>query len=329
MLTKALLWLVAVFLVTVPLGGWAVGRLRAWGIAKRIRSDEPDSHQVKWGTPTMGGLYFLAVLTLGCLMLWAAGVRGAWPPLVATLAFAALGAFDDVQGLRDHEGVGWLVRGKFAAQWLLALGVAVVLYLNAPAHFGARAPGAAFGLLDVIWIVLAMLYLVGMANAVNITDGMDGLAGGTCSAAYGALAVIFLAEGQTGWGLFALTVVGALLGYLWHNSHPAAVIMGDTGSQALGAGLAALAALSGRWLLVPLIGLVFVIEALAVMIQVGYFKHTRRRYGEGRRVFRMAPIHYHFELGGWSEVQVTTRFVLVGVAAALVGVALALGGVAW
>ncbi len=327
MLTRALLWVVAVFAVTVPLGSWAVGRLRAWGIAKRIRSDEPDSHQVKGGTPTMGGLYFLAVVALGCLLLGAMGVKGTLPPLVATLAFAALGAFDDVQGLRDHEGVGWLVKGKFAAQWLLALGVAVVLYLHAPSHFGRAA--VTFGLLDLIWVALTMLYLVGMANAVNITDGMDGLAGGTCSAAYGALAVVFLAEGQTGWGLFALTVVGALLGYLWHNSHPAAVIMGDTGSQALGAGLAALAALSGRWLLIPLIGLVFVVEALAVMLQVGYFKYSRRRYGEGRRIFRMAPIHYHFELGGWSEVQVTTRFVLVGVAAGVVGVALALGGVAW
>jgi len=328
MLARALLWVVAVFAVTVPLGSWAVGRLRAWGIAKRIRSDEPDSHQVKWGTPTMGGLYFLAVVALGCLLLRVAGVTGVLPPLVATLAFAALGAFDDVQGLRDHEGVGWLVKGKFAAQWLLALGVAVVLYLNAPSHFG-RAAAVTFGLLDLTWIVLTMLYLVGMANAVNITDGMDGLAGGTCAAAYGALAVVFLVGGQPAWGLFALTVVGALLGYLWHNSHPAAVIMGDTGSQALGAGLAALAALSGRWLLIPLIGLVFVVEALAVMLQVGYFKYSRRRYGEGRRIFRMAPVHYHFELGGWSEVQVTTRFVLLGVAAGVVGVALALGGVAW
>lgn len=328
-MTGALLWTVAVFLVAVPLGGWAKDRLRAWGIAKRIRSDEPDSHQVKWGTPTMGGLYFLALLTVGCLVLWIADLRGVMPPLMATLAFAALGAFDDVQGLRDKEGVGWLARGKFAAQWIVALGVAVLLFVHVAECQVWLWNGVELELPTGVWLALAMLYLVGMANAVNLADGMDGLAAGTSAAAYAALGAVCLANGQPDWGMFGLTMVGVLLAFLWHNVHPAAMFMGDTGSQALGAGLAALAVLSGHWLLVLLVGIVFVAEALSVMIQVGYFKYCKRRYGEGRRVFRMAPLHYHFELGGWSEVQVTSRFVLVGMVAGLLGVALALWGGAW
>ena len=329
MLGQALLWMALVFAATVPWGGWVASRLQAWGVAKRIRSDEPDSHMAKWGTPTMGGAYFLAMLVLGCLILWGAGEPGVLPPLAATLAFAALGAFDDIQGLRDDEGVGWLVRGKFAAQWLVALGIAVLLFASAETRSVRLGASLTVALPSVVWVALAMLYMVAMANGVNFADGMDGLAAGTAAAAYAALGVICLVDGQSSLGLYSLTVTGVLLAFLWHNAHPASMFMGDTGSQALGAGLAAVAVLSGRWLLLLLVGIVFVVEALSVMIQVGYFKYCKRRYGEGRRVFRMAPIHYHFELGGWSEVQVVSRFVLVAMVAGMVSVASALWGGAW
>jgi len=329
MLSQALLWAALVFAATVPLGGWVARTLRARGMAKRIRSDEPDSHMVKWGTPTMGGLYFLAMLTVACLVLWGVGERGVMPPLAATLAFAALGAFDDIRGLQDAEGVGWLARGKFAAQWLVALGIGILLFFSAQGQRIRLGPEATLSLPAVAWVALAMLYLVGMANAVNLADGMDGLAAGTAAAAYAALGVVCLADGQSSLGVFSLTMTAVLLAFLWHNAHPASMFMGDTGSQALGAGLAAVAVLSGHWLLLLLVGVIFVAEALSVMIQVGYFKYSRRRYGKGRRVFRMAPIHYHFELGGWSEVQVVSRFVLVGMVAGMLGVALALWGEAW
>jgi phospho-N-acetylmuramoyl-pentapeptide-transferase len=329
MLSQALLWTALVFAATVPWGGWAARRLQSWGAVKRIRSDEPDSHMAKWGTPTMGGAYFLTMLALGCLILWAAGEREVLLPLAPTLAFAGLGAFDDIQGLRDVEGVGWLVRGKFLAQWLVALGMGVLLFSSAEARDVRLGPSLTVALPPVVWIALAMVYMVGMANGANFADGMDGLAAGSAAAAYAALGMTCLADGKLSLGLFSLTMTGVLLAFLWHNAHPAAIFMGDTGSQALGAGLVAVALLSGRWLLLLLVGIVFVVEVISVMIQVGYFKFCKRRYGEGRRVFRMAPIHYHFELGGWSEVQVVSRFVLVAMIAGMVGVAFVLWGGVW
>jgi len=198
--------------------------------------------------------------------------------------------------------------------------VALVAYWSAAEH-PLVVPLAGARMEIGSWFVpVAALLMVFFANAVNLTDGLDGLAGGTAIIAFAAYGL--LAGSADDLASFSLAVVGSLLAFLWYNVRPARLFMGDTGSLALGAGLAMVAMLSGHWLLLPLIGIVFVAEAVSVMIQVSYFKYTRHRFGEGRRVFRMSPLHYHYELGGWAEVTITQRFWIVAAVAAAAGVAL-------
>jgi phospho-N-acetylmuramoyl-pentapeptide-transferase len=312
---------VGTFGLMLPWGNLVIRTLLARGIRKHIRLDGPATHQVKAGTATMGGLYILAGVCLFTVALTLAGFPQGLLPLLAMLAFGALGAFDDLQGLRDQAGVGWLARYKFAWQWGVALLVALVFYLWGGTHTAVW-PFSGNGLdLGLGVLPLTTLLLVWSANAVNLTDGLDGLAAGTALLSYLAYGVICLITAQVGLGLFCFVLVGALLAFLWYNMHPARMFMGDTGSQALGAGLAAVAILTGHWMLLPLIGIIFVAEAVSVMLQVGYFKYTKHKYGAGRRILRMAPLHHHFEKGGWSEVQITLRFWLVAAVAALLGVA--------
>lgn len=321
-----LVWLSAAFALLVPWGGRVVEALLRRGIGKNIRADEPSAHQVKSGTATMGGLYFLAGIAALAVVQAILGHPEVLLPLGAMLGFGLLGAYDDLRGLKDVSGVGWLARYKFAWQWILGLILALILFWARPSHLlilplSGRA-------VELGWwsVPIAALLLVFAANAVNLTDGLDGLAGGTSAIAFAAYGLLAAWEGQQGLAAFAAISVGALLAFLWFNVHPARLFMGDTGSQALGAGLATVALLSGHWLLFPLIGLVFLAEALSVMAQVSYFKYTRRKYGAGRRILRMSPLHYHFELGGWSEVQVTLRFWLIALIAAAMGLALRRGG---
>jgi phospho-N-acetylmuramoyl-pentapeptide-transferase len=177
-----------------------------------------------------------------------------------------------------------------------------------------------------IYSPLAILFICGMSNAVNLTDGLDTLAASTAAIAFGAYGIIGFIQLQPQVVLLAFTAAGACFGFLWYNAFPAQVFMGDTGSLTLGALLAVLAFQTNQWLLLPLIGGVFVAEAVSVMLQVSWFKYTRRKYGEGRRFFKMSPLHNHFELSGWSETQTSMRFWLFSMVLALVGVALALIG---
>jgi phospho-N-acetylmuramoyl-pentapeptide-transferase len=315
----------ATFLVTLPWGGRFVAALLRRGIGKNIRAEEPDANQRKAGTPTMGGLYLVAGLTAASAVLALAGYPKVLAPLAVTLAYGALGAYDDLRALRDVSAVGWLARYKFAAQCALALVLAVLLTLVAEER--VLIVPLTGRVVEIGWwfLPIAAMVIVAVSNGVNLADGMDGLAGGTSAIAVGAYAVLALDAGQLWLGLFAAALVGATMAFLWFNVHPARVFMGDVGAQALGAGLAAIAMLSGHWLVLPLIGLVFTLEALSDVIQVGYFKWSRRRTGEGRRVFRMAPLHYHYSLGGMPETRVTLRLWIVGLIAALAGVALAVG----
>ncbi len=297
-MTGPLLLGVGTFLLMLPWGSWVVRALLERGISKQIRTDGPASHQVKSGTATMGGLYILAGVTVITVVLVLRGFSETLGPLLALLAYGALGAYDDLRGLRDSEGVGWLARSKFSWQWGLALVLALLLFSMREEHAVVLpVSGAVF---DMGWwfVPVVGLLLVATSNAVNLTDGLDGLAGGTLAIAYAAYGIIAALSGQLGLSLFCFVVVGALGAFLWFNVHPALLFMGDTGSQGLGAGLAAVAVLTGHWLLLPVIGLIFVAESLSDILQVGYFKFSRRRYGEGRRILRMAPLHHHFELGG-------------------------------
>jgi phospho-N-acetylmuramoyl-pentapeptide-transferase len=324
-MAEALLLCGLAFLLIVPWGGWVVRELLKRGIGKQIRFDGPASHQVKAGTATMGGLYILAALAIITAILAVAGHKQALLPLVVMLAHGLFGAFDDLQGLADAKGVGWLARYKFPAQWALAIGLALVLFWGVEAH--PIVLPVSGRVLEMGWwfVPAAAFFMVAFSNAVNLTDGQDGLAAGTLAIALGAYGVLAGTSAHKALSLFSFALVGVLLAFLWFNAHPAEMFMGDTGSQALGAGLAAVAALSGHWLLLPVIALVPVAEALSVILQVSYFKYSRRRYGEGRRIFRMSPLHHHYELGGYSEAQITARFLLVAAGAAAIGVGLGIG----
>jgi phospho-N-acetylmuramoyl-pentapeptide-transferase len=252
------------------------------------------------------------------------------------VAFGVLGALDDwvkVRGKRV-KGEGMSGRQKFAIQIGLALIVALVLHFGPSQLRSLALPGVEQKIdIGVLWIPIAVIAIAGMSNAVNFTDGMDGLAGIISATAF--LAYGIIAYWQSFQGLepgaaarvstlapFSLIMVGAILAFLWFNAHPAQLFMGDTGSLALGATLAVVALMTGQWLILPVIALVPVAEMLTVILQVAYFKYTKRKYGEGRRLFKMSPLHNHFELLGWSETQVVQRFWLIGIWSAMVGMAL-------
>ncbi|NMB67500.1 MAG: phospho-N-acetylmuramoyl-pentapeptide-transferase [Chloroflexi bacterium] len=314
------------FMFTVIWGGPLLRILRHFKIGKLIRMEGPDSHALKMGTPTMGGILFILPVTVLTLLLNAATLlgyevvgRSILLPLLVLLVYAFLGAIDDWEGIRGpRRGLGMRARTKFLLQLVLAIVVAYGLkyVLDAPELYW---PGSEDEIpLGNMYIPIAIFLIVGMSNAVNLTDGLDGLAGLISATAFATYGLIALMQGYTFLGRFCFTLVGALFGFLWFNVHPAQLFMGDMGSLALGATLAVVALMTGQWLLLPVIAIIPVSEALAVILQVGYFKITK-----GKRLFKMAPLHHHFELLGWSETQVVQRFWLVGLMAAMLGVALA------
>ncbi|HEX2991457.1 MAG TPA: phospho-N-acetylmuramoyl-pentapeptide-transferase [Anaerolineales bacterium] len=314
------------FVMTVIWGTPLLRVLRHFKIGKLIRVDEPGHHNVKMGTPTMGGVLFILPVLLLTLLLNAAvfiGLdvigRSVLVPLIVMVAYAALGALDDWEGLRGkRRGEGMRARTKFLAQVALALGTAFVLkvLLDVPQ---LRLPGISDDIeLGWWYIPIAAFIIVSESNAVNFTDGLDGLAGLISATAFAAFGGIALMQEQTYLARFCFTVVGAIFGFLWFNVHPAELFMGDTGSLALGATLAVVALMTGQWPLLLVIAVIPLSEALSVVIQVLYFKITK-----GKRFFKMAPLHLHFELLGWSETQVVQRFWLIGLLAAMVGMGLA------
>ncbi len=339
------------FLFAVVWGSPLIAYLRSYGIGKQIRFDGPSSHQTKTGTPTMGGLMilipvFLIVLAaglaqllvgtaLGQALLDRLGVarvfffgRSILVPLGVMLGFGLLGGLDDWAGVRGHRnGEGILARWKFIIQLALATIAALVLHFGPPDLHSVAIPGMSEKVeIGLWWLPIAAFIIIASSNAVNLTDGLDGLAGSIAALCFLCYGIIAYLQDQ-GWLLaFCFTMVGAILAFLWYNAYPADLFMGDVGSEALGATLAVVALMTGQWLLLPIIGGVFVAETLSVILQVGYFKFTRIRYGQGRRIFKMTPLHHHFELLGWSETQVTQRFWLMAIMAAMLGVALALWG---
>ena len=315
------------FVMTVIWGTPLLRVLRHFRVGKIIRVEEPDQHRVKMGTPTMGGvLFILPVLLLTGLLNAAALIglnvtgRSVLVPLIVFVSFAVLGALDDWEGIRGkRRGDGMRIRTKFLAQVALALGTAFVLKygLMVPEMI---LPGVQLDLeLGWWYIPIAAFVIVSESNAVNFTDGLDGLAGLISATAFAAFGGIALMRGQTYLAQYCFIIVGALFGFLWFNVHPAELIMGDTGSLSLGSTLAVVALMTGHWPLLLIIAIVPLCEALSVVIQVAYFRMTK-----GKRFFKMAPIHLHFELLGWSETQVVQRFWLIGLLAAMIGIGLAL-----
>jgi phospho-N-acetylmuramoyl-pentapeptide-transferase len=309
-------------LVTVAVGHPIVAELRRRKLGKAHTGDEPEAYASKAGTPVMGGVMFLIGLTVAAFPFTLVEDEDMLIPLGAMLVAATLGIYDDAQNLvgagrvSGHEPWFWAV--KWGVHLAIAVVVAVLLYdrleLDAVLlpHFGAYSLGAAY------IPVLVAIFLAATSGAV-ITDGMDGLMAGVSAFAFGCYAVIALAQGQDELGAFALSAAAAAAAFLYFNANPAQVFMGEVGSQSLAVGVVVVAFMTGWWLLLPVICVVFFIEGLSAAIQIAYFKATH-----GKRVFRMAPIHYHFQLGGWTETQVVVRFWLLAMLGALAGIGLAL-----
>jgi phospho-N-acetylmuramoyl-pentapeptide-transferase len=316
------------FLLTVIWGGPLIRILHLLKIGKQIRIEGPQRHITKLGTPTMGGLMVIipvllitGVLNLVSLLspLNVIG-RSILLPLIVMVAYALLGAIDDWQGVRGRVlGQGMRARWKFLWQTLIALGAALVLKygLQSPNLFLPNYPEVID--LGNFYVPIAMFIIVSSTNAVNFTDGLDGLAGLISATAFAAYGVIAMLQGQVFLLRFCFTIVGSLFAFLWYNVHPAELFMGDSGALSFGATLGVVALMTGQWALLPVIAIIPVSEVVSVILQIVYFKVTK-----GRRLFKMAPLHHHFELMGWSETQVVQRFWLVGLLAAMIGVALAL-----
>lgn len=319
------------FVLTVIWGSPLIRLLHHFRIGKVIREEGPQQHQVKFGTPTMGGVMIIAPVALITILLNATTLIGlkilglsVLVPLGTMAVFGLMGALDDWEGIRGpRRGLGMPARTKLIIQIIFAVIIAIALryLLNVPDLY---IPGVNATLrLGIFYVPFAAFVIISGSNAINFTDGLDGMAGLISSTAFAAYAIIAILQSQDFLARFCFTVVGALFGFLWFNVYPAKLIMGDTGSQAIGATLGVISLMTGQALLLPIIAIIPVSIALSVVIQITYYRYTKKKYGEGRRVFKMAPLHHHFELSGWSETQVVQRFWLISLLAALVGVAMA------
>ena len=313
---------VASFTITMFIAPYVIKWLRqTLKAGKVVRSDGPKSHQTKFGTPAMGGILFSGVTI--CLTA-AFNLVNHYSQLLNLGALAgctALGAVDDVLSTVRVGSAG--LRARFKLAWTILIAIIIVVVIHIPrllAHPNeVYIPTYGYFDFGLAYWPLAVIAIVATAQAVNLTDGLDGLAAGTGAVAFATFgAIALLTPNYVYTGEFCFTLVGALLAFLWFNTYPARVFMGDTGSLALGACLATVALLLNQLLILPVIGFVFVIVAISDIVQVGYFKFTG-----GRRLLRMAPLHHHLELIGWHENQITQRFWIVSMLAGVAGLALA------
>ena len=334
-------------LIGLLIGPYVIDRLREFQIGQYIREEGPQSHQKKSGTPTMGGV-LICISILVPTLLWAdLSNPYVWLVMLSTLAFGAIGFADDYIKVVHRRNLGLTARAKLGLQLLASLGVAVTL-LRMEVH-GGYSTKLMFPFLkrfrpDLVWewlgqiphmhwlaflpfVLFVMIVIAGASNAVNLTDGLDGLAIGCTIIAAGALTVLTYVSGHVVFSdylelqrmpmvseltVFCGAMVGASIGFLWYNAHPAEIFMGDVGSLALGGAIGTVAVVIKQELLLPFIGGVFIMEALSVMLQVGSYKLRN-----GKRIFKMAPLHHHFELLGWSESKVITRFWILALIFAL------------
>jgi len=327
---RAAMATVTAITISFALGPWLIRRLRALQDGgETIREDTPERHREKAGTPSMGGLIILAALLMSTLLWTNLHNRYVWVLILATSGFALIGFLDDWRKLRTRKGIS--AKEKFGAQIVLAGSLMAWLHLWPPDGFSTALSIPFFKgwlvTLGWFWVPFALLVIVGASNAVNLTDGLDGLAIGPIVMAGGAFAIIAYLSGNfrlaeylrilnvKGTGeltIFCAALVGAALGFLWFNSYPAQVFMGDVGSLALGGALGMLAVLTKNEFVSAILNGVFLVEAVSVIVQVASFRTT------GKRVFRMAPIHHHFELEGMSEPKIIVRFWIASIMLALV-----------
>jgi phospho-N-acetylmuramoyl-pentapeptide-transferase len=316
-MTELIQGLLLAFAIVVILMAPYIRALHALGFGKRIRREGPESHYIKEGTPTMGGLLIVGVVLGVYFFLRSRPDASTFAPIAALAAVGLLGAFDDYLNARTGEGIQarqkliWLTIVAFVAAWqiqqtydITAIAVPFV---------------GAVSIDPRVYVLFGAFAIIAAANGVNITDGLDGLSGGTVAIAFVAYLLIALLNepAQPNLALLCALIIGALLGFLWFNVHPAQIFIGDSGALSLGATLAVTALITGQILVLPLIGIIFVIETSSVILQIGWF-----RVSGGHRLFRMSPIHHHFELGGWDEEKITIRFWILAILAAMLGVTL-------
>jgi phospho-N-acetylmuramoyl-pentapeptide-transferase len=315
-MVRILVGFLLAFAGVVALGPVYIGLLERLGYGKQIRVEGPQGHLVKAGTPTMGGMLLIVVVMF---LAMAMRIEDAYTltPMLALVGVGILGAIDDFVNVRS--GIG--VRGRYKLIWQTVVALLAAWYIQRHFHLNAiNLP--LVGTLEVgavAFVALVAFVIIGSSNAVNLTDGLDGLAGGVlifCFVAYLLIALVAVPDlkvSQPNLAIFCALIIGALLGFLWFNVHPAQLFMGDSGSLSLGATLAVVATITGQLPLLALIGIVFVAVTLSVILQVGSYRLR------GRRIFRMAPLQHHFELIGWAEEKITVRFWIVSALAGFLG----------
>jgi phospho-N-acetylmuramoyl-pentapeptide-transferase len=309
--------IILAFLITVLLSPVFIPFLRRLKFGQSIREEGPKSHQKKSGTPTMGGVMILFAIVITTLVMngkFGEPTVKTFLLLFVTLGFGLLGFLDDFIKVVLKRNLGLTSRQKLLGQIIISA-IFYMIYKQNNFSTDIRLPFTDYSI-DLGWffVVFIIFWLVGFSNAVNLTDGLDGLVSGTAAIAFGAYAVLAWNQSQFEVAIFSVAVVGAVLGFLVFNAHPAKVFMGDTGSLALGGALATIAILTKLEILLIIIGGVFVIETLSVILQVISFKTT------GKRIFRMSPLHHHYELSGWSEWRVVVTFWSVGLLFAIIGI---------
>jgi phospho-N-acetylmuramoyl-pentapeptide-transferase len=311
-------------LICFLFGGRIIEALTRLKIGQSVRSDGPQSHLIKTGTPTMGGVFIISSVIISMLLWGDLGNKMVWLTIAAFTAFGAIGFIDDYLKVIRHNSAGLPAWGKLTGQFAAALAIVLYLYFSGGSETTElyipffKNPVVDLGLL---WIPFGVLLIMGESNAVNFSDGLDGLLTGLLILVFRTLAILTYISGRTDYAqylgipyiagageltVFCLAVVGALIGFLWFNCHPAEVFMGDVGSLSLGGVVAVISLIIKKEILILVIGGVFVLEIASVIIQVMYYKLRRKR------VFKMAPLHHHFELSGWAEAKVVTRFWILG-----------------
>ncbi len=338
---RAVLAAMTALIIGFMVGPAMIRKLAAMKIGQSVRTDGPQTHLVKAGTPTMGGALILTSVAITTLLWGDLHNPYIWVVLFATLGVGAIGWVDDYRKVVHRNPKGLSAKAKMFWQSLIALAVGVYLWKTAtlPAQTELIVPFfkyLVFPLGAFAFIVLVYLVIVGSSNAVNLTDGLDGLAILPTVMVSGALAIFAYVAGHAvfskylgvpyipGAGelaVFCLAISGAGLAFLWFNAYPAEVFMGDVGALALGAALGTVAVIIRQELVLFIMGGVFVVEAVSVMLQVSWFKYTKKKYGTGQRILLMAPLHHHFEQKGWKETQVVVRFWIITMLLVLIGLA--------
>jgi phospho-N-acetylmuramoyl-pentapeptide-transferase len=337
---------ITALLISLLFGGKLIDALRKWNVGQQIREEGPQAHMIKRGTPTMGGVLIVGSVVISTLLWARLSSFYVWTTVIATLLFAAIGFMDDYAKMALQRSLGLTGKQKLLAQFLIAVGVWAVLFVSTK-YFGGdyswnvsipflkftAVPGNVVSTIGpYLYLVLIVIVLLGWSNAVNLTDGLDGLAISVTFIVMTALTGFTYLSSDMRWArylelthrpeaaeltVFCGAMAGASLGFLWYNAPPAQVFMGDVGSLAIGGAIGTVAVLTKQEFMLVMVGGVFVLEAMSVMLQVGFFKMTKRTSGTGRRLFRMTPLHHHFEMQDWKESKIVFRFLILAILFAL------------